>query len=134
MKTSIIILIILSTAFLLGSGCAKETVDPNLTGSIKGVVQNSSTGKPVMNASATTSPGTDALLTDQEGQFLFEDIATGDYTVKVEKDSFTTETVRLSVKENRVTPAQILLKKNDEEVSPNSNIRTEVTYFENTSK
>ncbi|HLR26377.1 MAG TPA: carboxypeptidase-like regulatory domain-containing protein [Fodinibius sp.] len=117
--------------FLLIAGCSKETVDPNFTGSIKGSVQNSHTGLPIAGASVTTSPGTDAVLTDQEGNFTFEDIPTGNYTVKVKKDSFATETVRLAVEENRVTTASILLKKNDVESPMNSSIQAEVTFFNN---
>ena len=76
MKLNVTILFVLLTSSLLWFGCAKETVDPELYGSIEGRVQTSS-GEGLSSVSITTTPGTDAILTDANGQFTISDIPTG---------------------------------------------------------
>jgi hypothetical protein len=72
--------IIILTSFLI-FGCSKQTVEPEFTGSIAGRVQNTETGEGIPNASITTNPGTDAILTDSNGEFSLLDIPTGNYTI-----------------------------------------------------
>lgn len=143
---SLILLLFLS---LIGYGCATDTLDPEFTGTISGRVQNSITGAGVPFASITTNPGTDAILTDENGEFTFEDVATGDYTVSAEKDEYETESVKVEVTEDEIATAQILLKSDKDPsiehmegtvtsfftVSRNDSMFTEVNYIiENTSE
>lgn len=115
---------------LLWLGCSKETVDPNYLGSIQGTVLNSQTGEPIISAEVTTNPGTDVVLTNENGQYSFEEVPTGNYSVTVKRDGFQTKTVRISVTEDRTTPADISLSKDDDDISTNNNIKAEVTFFE----
>ena len=123
------------TGFFLCSlifvSCSKETVDPNFFGSIEGQVTHSETGEPLMNVQITTSPGTDAIRTDENGTFALREIPTGKYTVTAQKDGFQTYSVRISVRENKVTTVDPLLKRESEDPSIKKNIKAEVTYFKN---
>lgn len=110
MKVSATNVIVLIFSSLLFFACSKETIDPNITGRIEGQVQNSATGEGISLASVTTNPGTDAILTNENGEFSFNDVATGSYTVQAEKDNFETKSVRVEVKQDRSATAQILLE------------------------
>ncbi|MCW9707173.1 carboxypeptidase-like regulatory domain-containing protein [Fodinibius salsisoli] len=130
MSSTKYIIIALLSPLLLWS-CSKETVDPNFTGSIEGQVLHAKTGEPVINAEITTNPGTDVVLTDDSGQFSVADIPTGNYSIQVSKEGFVTKSVRISVNENRIASANVLLTEEDEEASSDNNISAEVTFFEN---
>lgn len=110
---------------LLWSGCAKETVEPEFFGSIEGIVQNSA-GEGIASVSITTNPGTDAILTNQDGQFIIEDIETGNYSIQARKDGFITQSTRVAVKEERTTNAQIVLLPDESEGSSNGNVSATV--------
>lgn len=125
MKATNTILMVVSIIFIFG--CAKETVAPNLTGTIEGRVQNAA-GEGIPSVSITTNPGTDALLTNANGEFTINDVSTGNYTIQARKDSFATKSIRVAVKEDRVTVAQIVLTSEDEEGTTDGNINAKVTY------
>lgn len=107
-------LILLLFFTLIGYGCAKDTLDPEFNGTINGRVQNSVTGEGVSFASLTTNPGTDAILTNENGEFTFEDVATGDYTVSAAKEEYKTKSVKVEVKQDKIATAQILLKSDND--------------------
>lgn len=132
MKVSATKVIVLIFSSLLFFACSKETIDPNITGRIEGQVQNSATGEGIPLASVTTNPGTDAILTNENGEFSFNDVATGSYTVQAEKDNFETKSVRVEVKQDRAATAQILLESDN----PPSNdmIDAQIVNFFNTSR
>ncbi len=132
MKFSATAFVVTITAFLLFSGCSKETIEPNLTGSIEGRVQNSTTGEGVPLASVTTNPGTDAILTNQNGEFSFDDVATGNYTVQAEKSGYDTKSVRVEVNEGRAATAQILL--DDGSQATSENVDAEIVNYFNTTQ
>ena len=111
---------------LLWTGCSKETVEPNLTGSIEGQIQNSNTGEGIPFASLTTNPGTDAILSNENGEFSFTEIPTGNYTVQAEKDEYETKSVRVSVEQDRTATAQILMQSESEDPS-SENLNAQVT-------
>lgn len=116
---------------LMFAGCSKETVDPNFFGSIEGQVTHGNTGKPVANVQITTSPGTDAIRTGEDGQFSFQEVPTGKYTVTAQKEGFQTYSVRISVREDRATVVDPVLKVEDEDPSTEKNIKAEATFHEN---
>lgn len=132
MKFSATAYIFLSTAFLLFSGCAKETIEPNITGRIEGRAQNSATGEGIPFASVTTNPGTDAILANENGEFSFDNVPTGSYTVQAEKENFETNSVRVEVNQDRTTIAQILLDNSSRPTS--ETIDAEIVNYFTTSR
>jgi hypothetical protein len=130
MNAKVITTLIFIMLPLLWAGCAKETIEPEFFGAIEGQVQNSA-GAGIPSVSITTSPGTDAILTDQEGQFLIEDIETGNYSVQARKDGFITQSTRIAVKEDRTTNAQIVMLPDESEGSSNGNINAAVDNMYN---
>lgn len=108
------------------TSCEDAMVDAEKYGAIEGMVLSDSTGNAIENASVTTSPATEAILTDEEGRFMFDDIPTGEYSVSVRKRNYERSNVSISVREHRVSQATILLGKNDENNSA-SEAEAEVT-------
>lgn len=132
MKVRVAKLILFTFSSLLLFACSKETIEPNITGRIEGKVQNSATGEGVPLASITTNPGTDAILTNENGEFTINDVATGTYTVQAEKDNFETKSVRVEVKQDRAATAQILL---ESDTPPSSDIiDAQVVNFANVAR
>lgn len=107
-------ILFLSFAFLIVS-CSENTIQPELTGSISGKVINQETGAPLPGASVTTSPPTNALITDANGSFFIGDVAVGNYNISVTKNEFDKSTVAISVRESQTASAMVYLekKKND---------------------
>jgi hypothetical protein len=131
MKNSFIYLFLLVLVSLLAYGCAKETVEPQTTGSIKGRVQNDHTAKGVAFASITTNPGTNAITTDINGHFSLTNIPTGKYTISAKKHGYESNIVQVHVEKDKTTHAQILLAAEDNEPASNF-IKAKVTSYFNT--
>lgn len=132
MKRIATIPLLLALLALLWTGCKNEKIDREMLGNISGQVQNSTTGEGVAFASITTNPGTDAILTDDSGNFAINQIPEGNYSVQASKEDFETKQVRVSVNENRTANAQILLESDNQ---PSSEfINADVTGFLSTSR
>lgn len=103
------LLVVLAT-----TGCDEETVGPETRGSIEGLVQEASTNEAIANASVTTSPPTQSVLTDNSGAFSLTDIETGNYTVEVSKSGYDTRNVTVNVQENQTASATVLLERGED--------------------
>lgn len=73
---------------LLISACKEDTIVPDTFGSVFGEVLINGENTPVSEASISTNPPTSTILTDAEGRFALENIKTGTYTLRVEKEGF----------------------------------------------
>jgi hypothetical protein len=111
-------------------GCATETIEPKLYGSIEGVVIDSESNAQLEGVSIETSPATEVLLTKENGSFEFNDITTGSYQVKAYKPDFKTKSVAIQVWEDRTSSAKILLEpEEEEENTPESHLEAEITSW-----
>ncbi len=120
------LLVVLAT-----TGCDEETVGPETRGSIEGLVQEASTNEAIANASVTTSPPTQSVLTDKSGAFSLTDIETGNYTVEVSKSGYDTRNVTVNVQENRTASATILLERGDDFGTQTDSLTAAVTNWYN---
>ncbi len=102
------IFIILSLIFL--SSCKEDTIQPELYGSISGIVMDQDASSALEGASITTSPPTSAILTGSDGKFSIQDIPVGNYTITAQKNGYKKSSVSVSVRENAVTQATIFLE------------------------
>ena len=95
--------------------CEDALVDSETYGTIQGVVLDDSTGTPVVHAAITTSPATEAIVTDDDGEFKIEDIPTGDYTISVKKRGYARTSVSVAVRELKTTNTTILIGREEED-------------------
>ena len=92
-------------------------------------MQEASTNEAIANASITTSPPTQSVLTDNSGAFSLNDVATGNYTVEVSKSGYETRNVTVNVQENQTASATVLLERGDDFGSQNDSLTAEVTNW-----
>jgi TolB protein len=78
------ILVILTVVLL--SSCKEDIVQPELYGSISGIVMDQSTSAVIEGAGITTSPPTSAILTASNGKFTIDNIPVGNYTITAQKN------------------------------------------------
>ncbi len=113
--------------FLLGSlilgvlflaACKDATLSPELTGSIHGRVLNFENKEAIAGASVTTSPPTDAIVADAQGNFKFDNIDVGNYTITANHPDFAKNTATVSVRENRTAEATVFLSVAEEADRP----------------
>ena len=80
--------------------CKEDTFIPDTFGSVFGEVVVGGTNEQISNATVSTNPPTSIIQTDEQGQFAFENIKTGSYTLRVEKSGFVTKVSNISIFEN----------------------------------
>jgi len=112
------------------SACKEATLGPDLTGGIQGVVLDTETEEPLRNVELTTSPATDVVVTDADGNFAFDEVETGDYNLRARKSGYGTRSVSVRVRENRTSPVTLFLEEEEEDDNAR-NLTAEVTNFIN---
>jgi hypothetical protein len=90
-------------------GCSKETISPELFGSIEGQVFNSDTEEGIRGVNITTNPATNSITTSEDGTFELNEVPTGQYSVSAQKSDFESSSVSVRVRENKAATAQIYL-------------------------
>lgn len=114
--------------------CDKETLAPEVFGDIQGRVIDSITEEGISGVSITTSPPTDAILTDADGTFFIQTIPEGNYTISAKKPDYSSNNVSISVRNDRPTSATIFLEQNDEDdlLEISSVLAVKINRFEST--
>ena len=122
--------LLLGVALVL-AGCDDETLGPNARGDIDGEVRDAETGEPIAQASISTSPPTQSVLTDEDGSFKLTGVETGNYTIDISKDGYASKAVTVRVNENEVVEATALLERSDDFGADADSLRTRVIDFYN---
>lgn len=111
--------VILAAALLALPACKDADLGPNHTGNIEGQVVDFETGQSIPGASITTTPPTDAIITNGEGRFVIDELEVGNYQITARKSGYTGASVAVAVRQNRTSSAVIFLeKKDDDEDAP----------------
>ena len=82
-------------------------------GSLSGTLLDAVSNQPIASASITTNPPSVALITNAAGQFAIDSLATGNYTLIVEKFGYAPDSVAVAVQEDKTTPVTMLLNPAD---------------------
>ena len=118
--------------FLVISSCTPEMVNPELYGSVNGVVINSETNSGLIGVSIETTPATEAILTDNNGNFELNKIPTGTYQIRASRPDFKSKTVSITVRENATANAKLLVEPDNEDDSAAANLETQITFWQQT--
>ncbi|GAA5521725.1 carboxypeptidase-like regulatory domain-containing protein [Aliifodinibius salicampi] len=97
------------TCIIIFVGCSKETISPELFGSIEGQIFNSETEEGIRGVNVTTNPATNSITTNEDGTFVLNEVPTGQYSVSAQKSDFESSSVSVRVRENKAATAQIYL-------------------------
>ncbi|BAX78519.1 carboxypeptidase regulatory-like domain-containing protein [Labilibaculum antarcticum] len=106
--------------------CNESTIDPDLFGSISGIVKTSEENGslPMEGVTITTNPGTTSVTTNEEGYFELNEVLVGDYTVSAKKEDYTAVSTSISVREAQEVVMQVIMQ-----VAPlDSKIPDDITY------
>jgi len=76
--------------FVFVGACSEEPIEENSFGNLTGKVIIKGDNTPLPNVKISTTPISTTIFTDAEGNFEFEEIEIGDYSVQAELNEFTT--------------------------------------------
>lgn len=114
-------------AMVLLPFCQEEPFEPDITGSITGQVKDANTGIPLENATITTKPPTEVVVTGNDGLYEFLHIDTGSYKIVSERMDYNGKILNVSVKEDQTANVTILLS--SKEGSGINNIQFENVFL-----
>jgi hypothetical protein len=117
---------------LMLTSCTPEITNPELYGSVNGVVINSETNSGLIGVSIETTPATEAILTDNNGNFKLNKIPTGTYQIRASRPNFKSKSVSITVRENATTTAKLLIEPDSEDDSAATNLETQITSWKQT--
>ena len=80
-------------------------------GSIYGVVTDKATGEPVINAGVELQPIGLKTVTGSDGQFEFNEVAAGEYTLYVTKTGYSDNSSDITVKSGKQSKGDVQLEK-----------------------
>ncbi len=96
---------------LLFASCKEDTVQPITLGTIQGKVVDAETGIALSDASVSTNPPTEAIMSDSQGSFILKNVPVGSYSIIAAKNGYDKNTVSITVLENLSAQAVIFLSK-----------------------
>ena len=113
---------------LLICGIYQACTPEELPGSIYGVVADKATGEPIKSAGVELSPSGLKTITGSEGQFQFDNLAQGSYTLLITKTGYSDyasstitvqpgQTTKVDVQIEKLPPALKVVNDNREEIS-----------------
>ena len=89
---SIFLTLILSFISFFGitscSDDSKPATEPEIRGSIQGIIRDSKTNQNVIGASVTIEPSGESLNSQNEGKYFFQELLPGNYTINVIADGY----------------------------------------------
>lgn len=97
--------------FFLFSGCNEDTVNPARLGTITGVTLKKLDDTPIAGAEVITTPSTSVVFSDSLGNFIFEDVPEGNYSVSARAEDFAKALVNVTVTGNATTEVTLKLEK-----------------------
>lgn len=116
-RTSAVILLLSLVAISLTS-CNEDKLDVNATGILDGTVMDFTSEENLSGAVLTTNPPTVSVASDSAGYFIFKTIEVGDYNLIARKNGFVSESVSLSVQQDKTTSIVVLLERSSEYNDP----------------
>lgn len=82
---NIILSIVIVFAF---ASCGEDTINESGFGTLTGTVVKKGDNTPIDNVKISTNPVSSTVFSNEEGEFVINDIASGQYSVQADKDEF----------------------------------------------
>ncbi len=77
-------------ALLITVSCSEEGIDESGSGTITGKVVTKGTNAPLPNVKIETTPVSNTVFTDENGDFIINEVTEGEYSVQAQLDGFIT--------------------------------------------
>jgi TolB protein len=94
----------------LCTACEENRIEPTLYGFVRGTVVDDATGAPLVGSTVNSTPVSQVVNTDTNGNFLLENVEEGTVVVRVENIGFVSTTKSISVLENDTAVLSIRLR------------------------
>src|SRR5690606_3166111 len=89
---------IISIFSLIFLSCSEDVLDGTEQGTLRGSARMELTNEPLANVKITTTPSTQTVYTDEEGNFeIVNALPIGDYSVKAELSGYVTEVESVTI-------------------------------------
>ena len=88
---------------LLTVACRENTIPLTEVGTLVGTVISENSEQALTGVEISTNPPTNSVFTDSLGQFLLEDIETGSFSLRAEKEGFAPKVESINVLKNQTT-------------------------------
>ena len=111
-------LLLLPVVVLLFFGCKEEKLDVYATGVLDGTIMDFTSEENLSGVILTTNPPTVSVASDSTGYFIFKTIEVGDYNLIARKNGFISESVSVSVQQDKTTSIVVLLERSSEYNDP----------------
>jgi len=96
MKNYIIKIITVFAILTMGS-CSEDTIDLEGLGAVKGRVVAVGTNEPLENVKISTNPSSSTVFTDVNGEYLIENIPSGDYSLSAQREGLLAQFEAISI-------------------------------------
>jgi Tol biopolymer transport system component len=70
--------------------CSEDTIETFGTGTITGVVVEDGTNEPIENVRISSNPSASTVFTDENGEFVLNDVEEGEYSIQARMDGYIT--------------------------------------------
>lgn len=96
MKKYIIKIITVFMVFAITS-CSEDTIDLEGLGAVRGRVVAVGTNEPLENVKISTNPSSSTVFTDADGEYIIENIPSGDYSLAAQRDGLLAQFEAISI-------------------------------------
>jgi len=104
--------VVCTTLFSLSFyGCSEDKLDVYASGVLDGTILDFTSELNLKGAILTTNPPTVSVASDSTGYFIFSPIEVGEYNLIARKNGYISESVTVSVEENKSSTVVILLER-----------------------
>lgn len=117
LRSAVPILFILSFS-LIFQGCQEDKIDVDAIGILDGTVMDFISETNIDGAVLTTNPPTVSVASDSSGYFIFNTINVGDYNLIAKKNGYISESVAVSVQQDKSTTVVVLMERSSEYNDP----------------
>ncbi len=117
LRSAVLILFTLSFA-LFFQGCKEDKLEVNATGILDGTVMDFTSEENLSGVVLTTNPPTVSVASDSTGYFIFKTINVGDYNLIAKKNGYVSESVAVSVQQNKSTSIVVLMERSSDYNDP----------------
>ncbi|WP_234424262.1 carboxypeptidase regulatory-like domain-containing protein [Aquimarina sp. Aq107] len=100
MKKHIIRIITVFMVFAITS-CSEDTIDLEGLGAVRGRVVAVGTNEPLENVKISTNPSSSTVFTDADGEYVIENIPSGDYSLSAQRDGLLAQFEAISILADR---------------------------------
>ncbi len=113
-RSNLIINMLMIALFISFSACEENGDEITVYGTIKGKIKDFEELSPIYDAYVSTNPISTTVKTDENGEYILENLIPGEYTLTIRRNGYATESGNKTVEKNQVVIVDFLMEKSTE--------------------